>query len=187
MKKKLNLFYWSLPVLFAILWLLQTLLFTSIHDKILASLPAEFFQERQILGPSPRVGMIVFSPVIMLVLCIWLYILLYIERKLIYSWKIIIGINVLLLIVCLKDEVGLIIQAYTETTGYAEWIYYRALESFLQHVPFILVSFFTLSLIRKRLVAESGERKNDIYYDLFYLLPLLYICFMAILGVEIMH
>ena len=66
MKKKLNLFYWSLPVLFAILWLLQTLLFTSIHDKILASLPAEFFQERQILGPSPRVGMIVFSPVIML-------------------------------------------------------------------------------------------------------------------------
>ena len=29
MKKKLNLFYWSLPVLFAILWLLQTLLFTS--------------------------------------------------------------------------------------------------------------------------------------------------------------
>lgn len=182
MKKKLNLFYWSLPVLFAILWFLQTLLFTSIHDKILASLPAEFFQERQILGPSPRVGMIVFSPVIMLVLCIWLYILLYIERKLIYNWKVVVGINVLLLIVCLKDEVGLIIQAYTETTGYAEWIYYRALESFLQHVPFILVSFFTLSLIRKRLVAESGERKNDIYYDLFYLLPLLYICFMAILG-----
>ncbi len=134
------------------------------------------------MGPSPRVGMIVFSPVIMLAFSIWLYILIYIERKLIYNWKIIIGINVLLLIVCLKDEVGLIIQAYTETTGYAEWIYYRALESFLQHVPFILVSFFTLSLIRKRLVAESGERKNDIYYDLFYLLPLLYICFMAFLG-----
>ena len=35
MKKKLNLFYWSLPVLFAILWLLQTLLFTSPSDSAL--------------------------------------------------------------------------------------------------------------------------------------------------------
>lgn len=182
MKRFLNKFYWSLPVLFALLWLLITLLFTPIHDNIIASLPAEFFQERHIQGPSPRMGLIVFSPLIMLAFSIWLYIILYIERKLIYNWKIIIGINALLLIVCMTDVAETIYYAYTDKSEYAEWRYYCALEDFLKYAPFILVSFFTLSHIRKCLITKFGEKKNDINYVLFYLLPILYICYVAILG-----
>lgn len=172
--KNINIFYWSLPILFAIFWFLITLIFTPIYES--------YFLDAQGLGLSPRVGMILLSPFALFVAVILLYVLLYIERKLICNWQVVVGINALLLIICLVDVAKAIIYTNTDTSESAGWGYYHALEIGLKYIPFILISFFTLHLIKKRLLFDAEEDRKDINYVLFYLLPILYVIYSSILG-----
>ena len=172
-KSKLNYLYWSLPILFAINWFLLTLVFTPIYES--------FFREARVEGLSPRIGMILLSPFILLVLVVLLYCLLYIERKLVYNWNVIIGINVLLLFGVLIDIIKPLIYAHTDTPVVAAWRPYQALEVSLDFIPFILLSFCTLFLIRKHFIIEREKENKDKFYVLFYLLPLLYVVYAEML------
>ena len=172
MKSKLNYLYWSLPLLFVITWFLLTLVFTPIYES--------FYREARVEGLSPRVGMILLSPILLSIAAVLFYSLLYIERKLIYNWKVIIGITALLMITVLWDVGAGIAHAISDTSKTAEWGYYHALEVGLKYIPFILASFFTLSRIKKDQAIAQGEAK-DIFYTWYYLLPLIYVLYSGIL------